>query len=215
MKYLPQRLGKIEKPEVKDFANFRRLFCVPLIPYVQDKNFQEDLKKSIDTFWKQVAIQITDLEKTGRVSYIFFESITSGGKKGLEMVKNLSQQSYNIVKEKIDGGAKLVQIENEEILNEFLDWSICLSVIQKSQKVFKKVLEYFRDISKKRNEEMAKKIDATLNKNQSGLLIMTDENRLQVQSNLPSDIQIFLVHPPALNDIIRYFREYWKKQSPT
>jgi hypothetical protein len=212
---LVQKLGKIEKPQVTDFRDARKLFCLPLVPQFTEKDLDNDLKNSIEQFWSQVTSQIADLERTGKVSHIFFESITKDGKLGLEMVKKVSQQSYDIVKEKIDKGAKLVLIENEEILNEFLDWSICLSVIRKSQKVFNQVLEFHQEVKNRRNQEIAKKIDETLKNNDSGLLVMTDENRLQIQPNLPSDIQVFLIHPPALNDIMRWLRDYWKKQSQT
>ena len=212
---MTQKLGKIEKPQVTDFSDIRKLFCLPLIPQFNEKDLDNDLKNNIEQFWAQVTCQIEDLERTGKVTHIFFESITKDGKSGLEMVKQLSQQSYDIVKEKIDKGAELVIIENEEILNEFLDWSICLAVIRKSQKVFSKVLEFHQDVKDRRNKEIAKKIDETLKNNNSGLLVMTDENRLQIQPNLPSDIQVFLIHPPALNDITRWFREYLKKQSQT
>ena len=210
-----QKLGKIEKPQVTDFRDARKLFCLPLVPQFTEKDLDNDLKNSIEQFWSQVTSRIADLERTGKVSHIFFESITKDGKLGLEMVKKVSQQSYDIVKEKIDKGAKLVSIENEEILNEFLDWSICLSVIRKSQKVFNQVLEFHQEVKNRRNQEIAKKIDETLKNNDSGLLVMTDENRLQIQPNLPSDIQVFLIHPPALNDIMRWLRDYWKKQSQT
>jgi len=210
---LAQKLGKIEKPLVTDFRDVRKLFCLPLIPQFNEKDLDIDLKNSIELFWAQVISQLADLERTGKISHIFFESITTDGKSGLELVKQVSQQSYNIVKEKMDKGAELVIIENEEVLNEFLDWSICLSVIRKSKKVFNRVLEFYHEVKDRRNKEIVKKIDDTLKNNDSGLLVMSDENRLQIQPNLPSDIQVFLIHPPALNDIMQWLRDYWKKQS--
>jgi len=211
---LSPKLGEIKKPQVREFRDVRKLLCLPLIPQLKKNSLNKDLENSIDQFWEQATYQIENLERTGKVSKIFFESITKDGEPGLEMVKPLSQKSYDIIKERIDKGAKLVIIENEEILNEFLDWSICLSVIGKSQKVLNKVLEFYKDVTVRRNTEIAKRIDGTLKKNESGLLVMTDENRLQIQPHLPSDIQVFLIHPPALNDIMRWFRDYWKKQTP-
>lgn len=212
---MAQKLGKIKKPQVTKFRDVRKLFCLPLVPQLKEKDLHKDLKRSIDQFWRQAAYQLEDLERTGKISHIFFESITKDGDPGLEMVKQLSQQSYDIIKEKIEKGAKLVIIENEEILDEFLDWSICLSVIRKSRKVLNRVLDFYKDVTIKRNREISERIDSTLKKSESGLLVMTDENRLQIQSNLPSDIQVFLIHPPALNDIMRWFRDYWKRQNPT
>jgi hypothetical protein len=210
---LAQKLGEIKKPNVREFSDVRKLFCLPLIPEPKDKNLDKDLKNSIEEFWKQACSQIEDLEKIGKIKHVFFESIIQNGEQGLETIKQISLQSYGIIKQKIDHGAKLEVTENKETLDEYLDWSICLSVIQKSQKVFNKVLEFHKDVTNRRNQEIAKTIDKTLKKNEPGLLVMTDENRLQIQSNLPTDIQVFLIHPPALNDVMRWFRDYWKKQN--
>lgn len=212
MAYLAQKLGEIQKPKVTEFSNRRKLLCLPLIPEPKDKNLDKNLKNSIEQFWEQACSQTEDLEKIGKIKHIFFESITKNGKQRLETIKKISPQSYEIIKQKIDQGAKLQVTENKETLDEYLDWSICLSVIQKSQKVFNKVLEFHKDVTNKRNQEIAKTIDNILKKDEPGLLIMTDENRIQIQSNLPTDIQVFLIHPPALNDVMQWFKNYWEKQ---
>ena len=207
------KLGKIEKPKVSDFGESRRLFCIPLIPQFNQKDLAEGLKKRMEEFWGQVASKLEDLKRMGEVSQVFVESVTKEGKPGLDMVKHLGEGCWGIVSEKIDKGAKLVAVENEEVLNEFMDWSLCLSIIRRSQKVFTKVFEFQKDARDRRNKEIAKKIDESLKKNDCGLLLMTDENRMQIQPILPSDIQVFLVHPPAYNDIMRDFRDFLQKQS--
>jgi hypothetical protein len=207
------KLGEIKKPRVKDFLDSKKLFCLPLVPQLRGEKVQENLESSINLFWKQASKQIGDLERSGRVSYIFFESITEDGEAGLDKVKQISEQCYGVVKEKMEQGAKLVTIEDDEVLNEFVDWSICLSLVQRSKKVFNKVLEFYNDVAKRRWKELAQRIDYNLKQGEAALLVMTEENRLQVQSHLSSDIQVFLIHPPALNDIQRWFRDYLKKQS--
>ena len=72
--------------------------------------------------------------------------------------------------------------------------------------------EFYGDALKRRWEGNAKTIDDTLKKGEAALLVMTEENRMQIQSYLPSDIEVFLIHPPALNDFQRCFRDYWKNQ---
>ena len=137
-----QKLGEIEKPKVAVFLDSRKLFCLPLIPSIKMEDGSVDLRNSIDLFWREAGKQIDDLERAGKVSYVFYESMTNDGEAASEMVKQISEQSYVIVKEKLGKGAKLVIIEDEEVLGEFLDWSICLSVVRKSQKVQKKILEF-------------------------------------------------------------------------
>ena len=209
------KLGKIEKPKISDFGESRKLFCIPLIPQINQKDLTNDLKNNIKEFWIQVASKIEELKRIGEVSFVFVESVTKDGKPGLDMAKQISEEFYKIVKEKVEDGTKLVTVENEEIFNEFLDWSLCLSMIRRSQKVFTKVLEFHKDTRDRRNKEIAKKIDETLKKNDCGMLLMTDENRLQIQPILSSDIQVFLIHPPAHNDVMRGFREFLQKQSQT
>ena len=207
------KLGKIKKPKISDFGESRKLFCIPLIPQLNQKDLTNDLKNNIKEFWIQIASKIEDLKRIGKVSFVYVESVTKDGKTGLDMTKQLSEECYKIVKEKIEKGAKLVTVENEEIFNEFLDWSLCLSMIRRSQKVLTKVLEFHKDTRDRRNKEIAKRIDESLKNNDCGMLLMSDENRLQIQPILSSDIQVFLIHPPAYNDIMRGFREFLQKQS--
>ena len=209
---MSQKLGEIKKPWIKDFRKGRKLFCLPLIPQVKENEFKGRLKDCADQFWRRAAVQIKELEKVGKINRVFFESATKDGNAGLEMIKQLSKQNYDIIKEKINDGAELVAIENKDVLDEFFDWSICLSVVRNSSKVFNRVLEFYKDVAVRRNKEIAERIDVALKENEAGLLIMTDENRLHVQSYLPSDIQVFLIHPPAFNEIMRCFRDYMKNQ---
>ncbi|MFA5363597.1 MAG: hypothetical protein WC325_00250 [Candidatus Bathyarchaeia archaeon] len=210
---LAQKLGEIQKPAVDSFVLAKKLFCLPLIPRFESETIQKVLQQSIDLFWQQADKQVSELERTGKVSYIFYESVTADGDVGLDVIKQINDQSYNLVKEKLGQGAKLVSIEEEETFNEYLDWSICLSVVRKSYSVLNKILGFHQEISKKRVENIAKKIQDTLQSGETGLLVMTDENRLQVQSLLSDDIQVFLVRPPALNDIEHFFRDYMKQQN--
>jgi guanylate kinase len=78
---------------------------------------------------------------------------------------------------------------------------MALSVVGRSKKVAEKILEYYRDASERRDEHVTKQINETLKEGEAGMLIMSDEYRMHIQTQLPPDIQIFLVRPPALNDI--------------
>lgn len=206
---MAKKLGKIEKPPLKKFHHVRKLFCLPIIPQLQGENIQEDLKNKVRIFWQQATKQISNLERTGKTSYIFMESITSeDGEDLLDLVKQINEEAYSLVKEKCEQGAKLVVIEDKANLDEYLDWSMCLSVVRRSQKVINQVIEHQGNAVKRRNEHIAKRINDTLKADKAGLLIMTDDNRLQLQPHLPSDIQVFLIHPPALNDVQQWFREY-------
>jgi hypothetical protein len=56
-------------------------------------------------------------------------------------------------------------------------------------------------------------IGTSLSDGEAGLLIMRDEDRMKLR--LPEDVEIFLVVPPAYDDIMRWFREKMKENERT
>ena len=76
-----------------------------------------------------------------------------------------------------------------------------------SQKVVSKVYESYTEAGKQRNESIARKIDETLKENEIGIALMRENHHVQ----FPSDIQVFYVAPPALDEIKRWLREYESK----
>jgi guanylate kinase len=83
-----------------------------------------------------------------------------------------------------------------------MDWSKCLAVGLQSQKAFTKVLESYTEAQKRRNDHIARQIDETLKDNESGILLMREGHQVQ----FPSDIQVFYIAPPSLDEIKRWLR---------
>jgi len=69
--------------------------------------------------------------------------------------------------------------------------------------VASKVSEFYVEAAKKRNEFMAKKISETLKDDEAGLLFIREEHSVQ----FPSDIEVFSIFPPALDEIHRWYRD--------
>jgi guanylate kinase len=103
--------------------------------------------------------------------------------------------------------AKLEAAEGIDELTEFMDWSRCLMVGLQNQKVIGKIYESYIEAGKKRNECITAKIDKTLQKDETGILIMRESHQVQ----FPTDIQIIYVAPPALDEIKRWLREREEK----
>jgi len=199
---MSEELGKIEKPPVEEFKRGRKLYFVPVI-YCARESPDEYLEK-ISKYWNQVENQMSDLElKLGKVDRIFHELIPVGGEDGIKAIKELNDKSHQIINNRLDKGAQLEAIEQNELLTEFMDWSKCLAIGLQNQKVFAKIYEFYTEVSKKRNEHIAKQIDETLKPDEIGVLFMRGGHRVQ----FPSDIQIFYVIPPALDEIERWLRE--------
>jgi hypothetical protein len=206
------KLGRIEKPSLERFRRGRKLFCVPLIPDLQGGDAQKGFQKRVSQYWKQAIEQVDNLEKVGRITSIYVESIAASGDSAINALKQLSEQCYQLVKVKREQGGKLEVAENRKTLDEYVDWSMCLSVVGRSQEVVNKVIAFHEKAAKKRLGQIAERIDRTLKDDEAGLLIMADENRVRLQGHLPSDMQIFLVHPPAFNDVQSWLRDAMMSQ---
>ena len=203
---MAEELGKIEKPPVEEFKKGRKLYFVPLI-YRSEEPPEEYLEK-FNRYWEQVEKQITELEsKLGKVNRIYHELIPMSGEDGVKAIKELSDKSHQIVKNRLAKGAQLEATEKSELLTEFMDWSKCLVTGLQNQKVFTKVYEFYTRASKKRNEFIAKQLDETLKDNETGILLMREGHQVQ----FASDVQLFYVTPPALDEIKRWLRDHEAK----
>jgi len=199
---MAEQLGKVKKPSVKKFKKGRKIFFVPLViaPFEPQKEFTELFNK----YWEQAQTQVNNLEeKLTEAKKVYHELVTATGEKGIEAIKKMNMGSYDIVKSSLDRGASIQPIEDEDILLEFMDWSRCLSVGLQNQKVFSQVYQSFLEAQKRRNENIAKKIDETLKSNEVGILLMREGHQVQ----FASDIQVFYVAPPGLDEIRRWFQK--------
>lgn len=201
---MSEELGKIEKPLAEEFKKGRKLYFIPLIYSGPEPEYLEKFNK----YWEQVEVQISNLElKLGQASKIYHELLPASGEDGLKVIKELNDKSYQIVKNRVERGAQLETTEEGELLTEFMDWSRCLALGLQNQKVFIQVYQSYTAASKKRNEHIARHIDETLKTDEIGVLFMREGHQLQ----FPSDIQIFYVAPPALDEINRWLRDYEAK----
>jgi len=199
---MAKKLGKVKKPSVDEFKKGRKLFFVPLIftPVKPEPDFLKLIKK----YWKQAQEQVANMEeKLAQVGKVYHEFISSGGEKGAKSIETLNAGSNQVVKSMLERGAELQPIEDGGLLAEFMDWSKCLAVGLSSQKVFSQVYQSYIEVQNKRNEQIAKRIDETLKKDEIGLLLMREGHKVQFSS----DIQVFYVAPPSLDEIRRWLRE--------
>jgi len=199
---MAEELGKMEKPPVEDFKKGRKLYFIPLIYGGED--LPEDYLEKFNKYWEQVEKQILEMtSKLGEVNRIYHELVEVSGDEGSKTVKELSDRSHKIVQACLEKKAQMEAVEDGDILTEFMDWSRCLIIGLQNPKVVSKVYESYVEIGKKRNEHIARKIDETLQENEIGILLMRENHQVQFQS----DIQVFYIAPPALDEIKRWLRE--------
>ena len=198
-------LGKMEKPEAAQFKDGRKLFFVPLviIPPGESSNITDLAAK----YWEEAADQLDNLQsKLSAVKRIYHELLP--GEESLKQLQVMQIGSHSIVEKLVAGGAVVSAIEDDDLMREFLDWNICLSLRLQSQKVFSKIYDSFKEVARQRNEHIAKHIDDTLGSDESAVLFMREGHRVQ----FPSDVQVFYVAPPTLDVLQRMLRERHEKE---
>ena len=199
---MAEELGKIEKPSTADYKKGRKLYFIPLI--YGSKESPTGYLGKFDKYWKQAEDQVCDLElKLGTVSRIYHELIPTSGEEGLKVLKDLNEKSHQMVHSRVQKGSQLEATEDAKLLTEFMDWSRCLAVGLQNQKVLTKVYEAYTEVGKKRNEFIAKHIDDTLKGEEIGIMFMREGHQVQ----FPSDVEVFYVAPPALDEINRWLRD--------
>ncbi len=200
---MAQELGKINKPEANSFKSGRKLLLVPLIYSYKDA--PPDYTEKYELYWKQVAEHLANLEaKIGTISQVYHESISLGGDDGLKIMEKLNPESCQIARQKCQGGAKLEVIEDKELAEETIDWERCLFIGFLSDKVARKVSEFYIEASRRRYEQISKKIDEMLKADETAILFIREGHAVQ----FPQDIEVFSVAPPALDEIRRWLRDH-------
>ncbi len=204
---MSQELGRLERPAAQQYAGKRKLLLLPLIhaPGVEEPA----AKELLDRFWEQARQQIASLESgLGPLRHIFHETLTEGGEPGLKQIEMSNSRSHRFVQEKCQAGASLVAIEEAELLMETLDLRRFLMMPLASQRVAQRVQEWFAESNRERYKHIAELIDASIGADQVGLLLISEGHQVQ----FPSDLEVFYVAPPALDDFRRWFQGWLAEQ---
>jgi len=215
-------LGKIEKPDVSAFKEGRKLYLVPLISPVneppafkkkEEERSPEDkeelelcsqYRERFNKYWDEAWNQINNLEaKIGEIRKIYYEQVLDEGEKGIKLIEETNEKSYQIIKSKLEKGAKLQATEKSQILNEIADCESCLLLGLRSQKVREFIFKAYEEAIKERNSCISDQIDKTLEDNEAGALFIREGHQVQ----FPSGIHVFYVAPPALDEIHRWLRD--------
>jgi hypothetical protein len=199
-------LGKIEKPSAQAFKASKNIFFVPLI--FNSHDLPDEYNEMCKLYWKQVNDQLTNLEGSlTPVKKIFHELVTDAGEGGLTILDKLKIMSHDLVSAIMKSGASLEMTEDNDSLTELMDWSRCLSLGLQNQKVYSTIYASYTEANKKRYDAISKLLAAGIKEQESCLVIMGENHRVQ----FPSDAQVFYVAPPALDEVKRWLRDYEAK----
>lgn len=199
---MAEELGKIEKMPAENYRLGRKLLFVPLL--YTGEEFPEEYVKKANAYWEQVLKQVNDItSRLGSIKHVFHELVSESGETGAAAIKQLDPAAYPVVQAALDQGAAVAALEDTDNLTEFMDWSRCLYIGLQNKTVQQKVYEAYTAAADKRIQHMTRALDETLRQDEMGLVVMRENHGVQ----FPSDIQVFYIAPPALDDIKRWLRE--------
>jgi len=201
-----EELGKIEKPAVDIYKKGRKLFFVPVI--YSSENVPQGYIDIANKYWEQAGKQLEELSlKLGTVKKIYHELIDAPGETGAAALLELNEKSYNLIKSLMEKSAEFEALEDTDLLTEYMDWNRCMMIGLQNPRVMTKIYESYVETGKKRNEQLSRKISETLKENEIGVLMMRENHQVQ----FPTDIQVFYVSPPSLDEIKRFIRDQENK----
>ena len=204
---MAQELGRIQRPSASQYDGRRKLLLVPLVYGPQADN--PEGAAVLQNYWEQMQTQVEALEGAlGGLQHIYHESLTVGGDEGLEQLSAADQRSHGFVAGKTKSGAVLEPTEDMDVLLETLDLQRCMMIPLASISVASKLQEMHSDSNRQRYEHIANQIDSTLGENETGLLMISERHQVQ----FPSDIEVFYVSPPALDEYRRWLQNWMEQQ---
>ena len=204
---MTQELGRVERPSADQYQGKRKLLLVPLL-YGPQSGGDEGMA-IVSKYWEQVNAQIGGLESSlGSLNHIYCESLVTGGDEGLSYLEMADQNSYQLVKAKCEAGAVLEATEDQETFMEMVDLQRFMALPLASQKVADRLQEWFTACSHARYEHIGSRIDSSLQTNETGLILIGERHQVQ----FPSDIEVFYVSPPALDEFRRWLQNWVTRQ---
>ena len=199
---MTQPLSQTGKPLADRYSGARKLFLVP--NYAFPPGIPQDGLDVLQRYWSEVRDAVGNLERTlGQVTRVYHEMLFSEGDDGAKMVESLNPQGHGFIQAMCSAGASLVSTEERELVEEHTDWHRVLSIGPASQKVMTAAIEGFQGTLQTRYEKIAERIQDTLQEDESGVLFIRDDHRVQ----FPADIQVFYVAPPALDALKRWIAD--------
>ena len=202
-----QELGRIDRPSAEQYRGRRKLILVPLVysPAADDPVGAAALQN----YWEQAQTQVAALENAlGGLHRVYHESIAAGADEGMAQLQAGDLRSHGFVSLKREGGAVLEATENMEVLLETLDLQRCLMMPLASPAVAARLNDWYMEANRRRYEHIASRIDSTLEEEGVGLLLISERHQVQ----FPSDIEVFYISPPALDEYRRWLQNWAARQ---
>lgn len=206
-----QPLGQVERPPAEQYRDKRRLLLVPLMfaPPSESEGEESEGQAIYQRYWDQVRTQVDALAAgLGGLHHIYHESLVEGGEAGLEYLLMAHRNVHGMIQVRCQAGATLEATESIDLLLETMDLQRCLMVPLASETVASRMQEWLSESTRNRYEHIARQIDQTLQSDETGLLLINERHQVQ----FPTDIEVFYIAPPALDEYRRWVQNWAERQ---
>ena len=206
-----QPLGQVERPPADQFQGKRRLLLVPLMfapPGAQEGEIS-DGQAIYERYWDQVRTQVDALAAgLGGLHHVYHESLVEGGEEGLSQLLMADPHVHAMIQVRCQAGATLEATESIDLVTETIDLQRCLMVPFTNDGVATRIQEWLAESTRNRYQHIARQIDRTLQSDETGLLLINERHQVQ----FPTDIEVFYIAPPALDEYRRWVQNWAERQ---
>ena len=206
-----QDLGRVERPPAEQFQGKRRLLLLPLLfaPPAQPDGEGSDGTAIYERYWEQSRTQVDALASgLGGMHRIYHESLVEGGDEGLAYLQMSDPHAHAMIQVRCQAGATLEATESIDLITETIDLQRCLMVPFTSETVAARIQEWHAEANRSRYHHIAQQIDDTLQPDETGLLLINERHQVQ----FPTDIEVFYIAPPALDEYRRWVQNWVARQ---
>ena len=158
-------------------------------------------------YWDAARMHVGRQEASiGPYKQVFVEGVMGHGADGMLAIQQANPGLHRFVKSFIDSGAALAPLEDTNLLLETADWSECLNVQPRSEKVQQLLIEKYNEAAEARNAHLNTVLDASIGIGEAAIVLVISDSL-----PLPPDVERFLVSPPELDQLNRWLREQLAK----
>ena len=207
----PQELGRVERPPADQYRDKRRLLLVPLMfaPPAEPEGGESEGQAIYQRYWDQARTQIDALASgLGGLHRVYHESLVEGGEEGLVYLQMADPHAHAMIQVRCQAGATLEATESIDLLTEALDLQRCLMVPFTNDTVAIRIQTWLAESNRGRYDHIAQQIEQTLQADETGLLLINERHQVQ----FPTDIEVFYIAPPALDEYRRWVQNWVARQ---
>lgn len=203
-----EELGRISRPQAGDVATRRKLYIVPLVYPIPGA--PDGYASRLEKYWKAVDEQVSRLEgRAGVVNHIFHEGIGHSGQTGLDELKQVNMPAFPFVNSRVQSGATMDALEDEDLLAEAVDWGRCLQVGLQSESVFNLINEKYTQVTEARFEHISKRLNEGVSEGEAAVLIVADTRGIKT----PDKAEVFNIVPPELDQLSRWLQQQFQREA--